>query len=86
MTADIIEAKLEDTLGAFKMECILESEIAAAREDLRRIVEEKRKVEELERKAKEVESDRLLPRKRDARSRKRNFNMNCRSTKIRSQR
>jgi len=64
LSADIIEAKLEDTLRAFKMECVLESEIAAAREDLRGIVEEKRKVEELERKAKEAESERIAAEKR----------------------
>ena len=64
LTAGIIEAKLEDTLRAIKMECVLESEIAAARENLRRIVEEKRKVEELEQKAKEAESERLAAEKR----------------------
>ena len=64
LTADIIEAKLEDTLRAFKMECVLENEIAAAREDLQRIIEEKRKVEELERKAKEEERERLAAEKR----------------------
>jgi len=64
LTADIIETKLENTLRAFKMECVLESEIAAAQEDLRRIVEEKRKVEELERKAKEAESERIAAEKR----------------------
>lgn len=64
MTADSVEAKLEDTLRAFEMECVLENEITAAREDLRRIVEEKRKVEELELKAKEAESERLAAEKR----------------------
>ena len=64
LTADIIEAKLEDTLRAFKMECVLENEIAAARTDLQRIIEENRKVEELERKAKEAESERLAAEKR----------------------
>ena len=64
LTADIIEAKLEDTLRAFKMECVLESEIAAARKDLRRIVAEKRKIVELERKAKEAENERLAAEKR----------------------
>ena len=64
LTADTIEAKLEDTLRAFEMECVLENEIAAARSDLQRIVEEKRKVEELERKAKEAESERLAAEKR----------------------
>ena len=64
LTADIIEAKLEDTLRAFKMECILENEIAAARNDVQRIVEEKRKVEELERKTKEAESERVAAEKR----------------------
>ena len=42
----------------------MENEIAAARTDLQRIVEEKRKVEELERKAKEAESERLAAEKR----------------------
>lgn len=64
LTADTIEAKLEDTLRAFEMECVLENEIAAARSDLQHIVEEKRKVEELERKAKEAESERLAAEKR----------------------
>ena len=64
LTAGIIEAKLEDTLRAFKMDCVLESEIAAAQKDIWRIVEEKRKVEELERKAKEAESERLAAEKR----------------------
>ena len=64
LTADTIEAKLEDTLRAFEMECVVESEITAAREDLRRIVEEKRKVEELERKTKEAVSERLAAEKR----------------------
>lgn len=64
LTADTIEAKLEDTLRAFEMECVLENEIAAARSDLQRIVEEKRKDEELERKAKEAESERLAAEKR----------------------
>ena len=64
LTADTIEAKLGDTLRAFEMECVLENEIAAARNDLQRIVEEKRKVEELERKAKEAESERLAAEKR----------------------
>ena len=64
LTADIIEAKLEDTLRAFKMECVLENEIAAAWKDLQRIVEEKRKVEELEQKAKDAERERLAAEKR----------------------
>ena len=64
LTVDIIEAKLEDTVRALKMECVLENEIAAARTDLQRIIEENRKVEELERKAKEAESERLAAEKR----------------------
>ena len=57
--ADKIEAKMEDALVAFSMECELKSEITAAREDLRRIIEEKKKAEELERKAKEAERKRI---------------------------
>jgi len=64
LTADMIEAKLEDTLSAFKMECVLESEIATARENLQRIIQEKKKVEELEQKAKQAESERLAAEKR----------------------
>ena len=43
MKADEKEEKSGDALEAFKMECELEDEIAAAREDLRRIAEERRK-------------------------------------------
>ena len=64
LTADMIEAKLEDTLTAFKMECVLESEIASARENLQRIIQEKKRVEELEQKAKEAENERLAAEKR----------------------
>ena len=64
LTADIVEAKLEDTLRAFKRKCILESEIAAARNDVQRIVDEKRKVEELERKAKEAKCERVAAEKK----------------------
>ncbi|XP_078376506.1 uncharacterized protein LOC144659857 [Oculina patagonica] len=63
--ADEIEAKMEDALGEFKMECELESEIAAAREDLRRIIAEKKKAEELERKAKEAERERIAAEQRN---------------------
>ena len=59
-----IEAKVEERLGEFKMECELESEIAAAREDLRRIIKEKRKAEELELKAKKAERDRIAAEKK----------------------
>jgi len=64
MKAEEIEENSEDALDAFKMECELEAEIGAAREDLRRIAEERRKAEELERKAKEAERERLAAEKR----------------------
>ena len=59
-----IEAKFEERLGEFKMECELESEIVAAREDLWRLIDEKRKGEELERKAKEAERERIAAEKK----------------------
>ncbi|KAJ7380209.1 hypothetical protein OS493_010922 [Desmophyllum pertusum] len=62
--ADEIEAKIEDALEAFKMECELQSEIADARKDLGRIVEERRKAEGLERKLKEAENERIAAVKR----------------------
>ena len=66
MKADEVEEKSVDALKAFKMECELECEIAAAREDLRRIAEERRKAEELELQAKKAESERLAAEKRSA--------------------
>lgn len=63
-TADEIEAKIEDALKDFNMECELESEIAAARKDLRHIADEKRKAEELGREAKVAESQRIAAEKR----------------------
>jgi len=62
--AEEIEEKSGDALDAFKMECELEGEICAARDDLRRIAEERRKAEELELKAKEAEGERLAAEKR----------------------
>jgi len=64
MKAEEIEEKSSDALEAFKMECELEEEIGAAREDLQCITEERRKAEELERKAKEAERERLAAEKR----------------------
>ncbi|XP_020614507.1 uncharacterized protein LOC110052694 [Orbicella faveolata] len=62
--AEEIEEKSGDALDAFKMECELEGEICAARDDLRRIAEERRKAEELELKAKKAEGERLAAEKR----------------------
>ena len=59
-----IEEKSGDALEAFKMECELEDEISAAREDLQRIAEERRKVEELELKAEEAENERIAAEER----------------------
>ena len=64
MKAHEIEEKSGDALEAFKMECELEDEISAAREDLQRIAEERRKAEELELKAKEAENERIAAEKR----------------------
>ena len=64
MRAEEIEEKSGDALEAFKLECELEDEIIAAREDLWRITEERRKAEELEEKAKEAERERLAAEER----------------------
>ena len=64
MKAHEIEEKSGDALEAFKMECELEDEISAAREDLQRIAEDRRKAEELELKAKEAENERIAAVKR----------------------
>lgn len=62
--AEEIEEKSGDALEAFKLECELEDEIVAVREELWRIAEERRKAEELEGKAKKAESERLAAEKR----------------------
>ena len=64
MKAEEIEEKSGDALEAFKLECELEDEIVAAREELWRIAEERRKAEELEEIAKKKESERLAAEKR----------------------
>ena len=64
MKADEIEEKSGGALEAFKMDCELEDEIVAAREDLRRITFERRKAEELDLKAKKAVSERLAAEKR----------------------
>ena len=57
--ADEIESKMEDVLRAFKNECVLESEAAAALKDLRQIVKKMREIEELKQKAKKAEEERI---------------------------
>ena len=57
--ADDIENQMEDALQKFDMECVLESETAAAREDLRRIITKMREIEELDQKAREAENKRI---------------------------
>ena len=64
MKAEEIEEKSGDALEAFQMECELEDEIGAAREDLRRIAEERRKAKDLEIKAEKAEIERLAAEKR----------------------
>ncbi|XP_068721083.1 guanylate-binding protein 5-like [Montipora capricornis] len=64
MKAHEIKEKSGDALEAFKMECELEDEIAAAREDLRHIAEERRNAEELELEAKKAENERIAAEKR----------------------
>ena len=64
MKAEEIEEKSRVALEAFKLECELEGEIVAAREDLHRIAEERRKAEELEVEAKKAESERFAAEKR----------------------
>ena len=68
--ADEIEDKMKDALRNFSMECVLESETTAARNDLRRIVKQMREVEELERKAKEAEKERIEAEKKREMERK----------------
>ena len=58
-TADEIEARIEDALRNFAMECELETEISAVQKDLQYFAGEKRKAEELELKAKEAENQRI---------------------------
>ena len=56
--ADEIQSKMEEVLRAFENECVLESEVTAAREDLSQIIEKMREIEELEQKAKKAEEER----------------------------
>lgn len=64
-TADEIEARIEDALRNFAMECKLQTEISAVQKDLQLFESEKRKVEELELKAKEAERQRRAAEKKN---------------------
>ncbi|PFX28358.1 hypothetical protein AWC38_SpisGene6933 [Stylophora pistillata] len=64
-TADEIEARIEDALRNFAMECKLQTEISAVQKDLQHFESEKRKAEELELKAKEAESQRRAAEKKN---------------------
>lgn len=58
-TADEIEARIEDALRKFAMECELETEISAVQKDLQHFAGEKRKAEELELELKEAVEQRI---------------------------
>ena len=63
-TADEIEARIEDALRNFSMECELQTEISAVQKDLQHFAGEKRKAEELELKAKEAVEKRIAVEKK----------------------
>ena len=63
-TADEIEARIEDALRNFSMECELQTEISAVQKDLQHFADEKRKAEELELKAKEAVEQRIAVEKK----------------------
>lgn len=70
LKADEVESQIEKALEAFKVECVLESETTAAREDLRQIVTKLREIEELRRKAIEAEKDLVEAEKKRATDKK----------------
>lgn len=64
-TADEIEARIEDALRNFAMECELQTEISAVQKDLQHFAGEKRKAEELELKAREAANQRIAGEKKN---------------------